>query len=86
MAALDEACREVGRDPATLVRTSGSNFAMEGCRDRRWEPISGGPEEMAAAIRRFQALGVSHYVCGLDPCTPRTLEQFAAVIAALDRG
>ena len=86
MAALDEACREVGRDPATLVRTSGSNFAMEGAKGRRWEPISGSAEEMAAAIRGFAALGISHYVCGLEPCTPRTLEQFAAVIAALDRG
>jgi hypothetical protein len=41
---------------------------------------------MTAAIRQFQELGVSHYVCGLDPCTPRTLEQFAAVVSALDRG
>jgi len=86
MEALDDACREVGRDPATLVRTSGSNFEMEGSRGRRWEPIRGGVEEMAAAIRQFQELGVSHYVCGLDPCTPQTLEQFAAVVKALDRG
>lgn len=86
MAALDEACREVGREPASLVRTAGSNFAMEGASGRRWEPIAGSPEEMAAAIRGFEELGVSHYVCGLDPCTTRTLTQFAEVIQALDRG
>jgi alkanesulfonate monooxygenase SsuD/methylene tetrahydromethanopterin reductase-like flavin-dependent oxidoreductase (luciferase family) len=86
MAALDEACREVGREPSSLVRTSGSNFAMPGASGRRWEPIGGSVDEMAAAIRGFRDLGVSHYVCGLDPCTPETLERFAAVIAAVDRG
>jgi len=85
-AELDRACEEVGRDPAGLVRTAGSNFAMDGCTGRRFEPISGSAEEMAAKIREFQALGLAHYVCGLDPCTPRTLEQFAGVIRALDRG
>ena len=86
LAALDEACHAVGRDPATLVRTTGSNFALEGSRGRRFEAIGGGAEAMAAAIRPFRELGATHYVCGLDPCTPRTLEQFAPVIAALDRG
>jgi len=86
LAALDAACHEVGRDPATLVRTSGSNFDMTGGSSRRWEPIGGDAEAMAAAIRGFRDLGVSHYVCGLDPCTPETLTRFAAVIAALDRG
>ena len=86
MAVLDDACREVGRDPATIVRTSGSNFTMPGSKGRRWEPIAGGVEEFAAAIRGFRDLGVGHYVCGLDPCTPENLERFAPVIAALDRG
>src|SRR5688500_11346986 len=30
MAAVDEACRDAGRDPATLVRTAGGNIAMPG--------------------------------------------------------
>ena len=30
MAAVDAACAEVGRDPATLVRTAGGNIAMLG--------------------------------------------------------
>ena len=59
---------------------------MPGSKGRRWEPIAGGVEEFAAAIRGFRDLGVSHYVCGLDPCTPENLERFAPVIAALDRG
>lgn len=85
-AELDRACEEIGRDPAGLIRTAGSNFELEGCSGRRFEPISGSPGEMAAKIRDFEALGLAHYVCGLDPCTPRTIEQFATVIRELDRG
>ena len=85
-AELDRACAEVGRDPAGLVRTAGSNFELEGATGRRFEPISGTPEQMAAKIREFADLGLAHYVCGLEPCTPRTLEQFAGVIRALDGG
>ncbi len=86
MAELDKACHEIGRDPASLVRTSGSNFALAGNSGRRFEPIAGSVDEMAAKILQFQALGVRHYVCGLDPCTPKSLEEFAAVLAAVERG
>jgi hypothetical protein len=85
MTRLDEACLEVGRDPAGLIRTGGSQFAMEGCQDR-WYPIRGTTEEMAAAMHGFADLGLRHYLCAPDPCTPRTLEQFAKVIETFDRG
>jgi alkanesulfonate monooxygenase SsuD/methylene tetrahydromethanopterin reductase-like flavin-dependent oxidoreductase (luciferase family) len=83
--ALDEACLAVGREPASLVRTGGSQFAMEGCKGR-WHPIRGSVDEMAAAMKRFAALGLRHYLCAPDPCTPQTLEDFAKVIQAFDRG
>lgn len=82
---LDEACLSVGREPSSLVRTGGSQFAMEGS-SNRWHPISGSVEEMAAAMHRFAALGLRHYLCAPDPCTLETLEQFAQVIQAFDRG
>lgn len=85
MTRLDEACLEVGRDPAGLIRTGGSQFAMEGCQDR-WYPIRGTTEEMAAAMHGFADLGLRHYLCAPDPCTPQTLEQFAKVIETFDRG
>jgi hypothetical protein len=85
MALLDEACREVGRDPAGLVRTGGSQFAMKGCLNR-WYPIRGSGEEMAAAIHDFATLGLRHYLCAPDPCTLETLHDFAKVIEAYDRG
>jgi alkanesulfonate monooxygenase SsuD/methylene tetrahydromethanopterin reductase-like flavin-dependent oxidoreductase (luciferase family) len=80
MDAVDAACREVGRDPATLVRTAGGNVAMPGYLGRRPNPMRGSDEEIAATIRRFRDLGIQHFVAGLDPCTPQTLEQFGRVI------
>ena len=84
MAAVDEACREVGRDPASLVRTAGGNIAMPGYLGKRPDPIEGEPEAMAVTILRFGALGIRHFICGLDPCTPRSIAQFARVIELVD--
>jgi alkanesulfonate monooxygenase SsuD/methylene tetrahydromethanopterin reductase-like flavin-dependent oxidoreductase (luciferase family) len=86
LAAVDAACAEVGRDPATLVRTAGGNVALEGTTGRRPDPITGGTDEIAAAIRGFRDLGLAHFVVGLDPCTPESIARFAPVIAALDAG
>lgn len=86
LAQLDEACAAVGRDPKTVVRTSSSNIAMPGCLDRRPNPITGEPAQIAAAIGAFRDVGLRHWVAGLDPCTPTSLEQFAKVIEIYDRG
>jgi alkanesulfonate monooxygenase SsuD/methylene tetrahydromethanopterin reductase-like flavin-dependent oxidoreductase (luciferase family) len=83
--ALDEACESVGRDPKSLVRTAGSNLAMPGYLGVRPNPITGSPEEMAEKIATFRDLGLKHYVAGLDPCTPATLEYFARVVELLDK-
>jgi alkanesulfonate monooxygenase SsuD/methylene tetrahydromethanopterin reductase-like flavin-dependent oxidoreductase (luciferase family) len=83
--ALDEACEAAGRDPKTLVRTAGSNLAMPGYLGVRPNPITGEPAEMAEKIATFRDLGLRHYVAGLDPCTPASLEHFAKVIELLDK-
>ena len=82
---LDEACEAAGRDPKTMIRTSGSSFAMPGCLGMRANPITGSIEEMAEKIMGFRALGLKHYIAGLDPCTPQTLEYFARVIELVDK-
>ncbi len=86
MAALNEACHEAGRDPATLVRTAGGNIAMPGYLGIRPDPIEGEPEAVAEVILGFRECGIQHFVAGLDPCTPRTIEQFARVIELVDAG
>ena len=84
MATVDEACRDVGRAPESLVRTAGANIALPGYLGVRGDPIEGEPEAIAERLRGFQNLGLRHFVCGLDPCTPRSLEQFGRVIELLD--
>jgi len=83
--ALDAACAEAGRDPATLPRSSGSNIAMPGYLGRRANPITGTTEQMAEAVSAFRAAGMIHHVAGLDPCTPASLEHYARVVEILDR-
>lgn len=86
LAALDEACNAEERDPATLVRTAGGNIALPGYTGVRPDAFSGEPEAMATMLRSFQELGLQHYVCGLDPCTPASVETFARTIELLDAG
>lgn len=81
---VDAACEAAGRDPKSLIRTAGGNFAMEGYMDRRPNPVEGGVEEMAARLGEFRDLGLAHFVCGLDPCTPETIRVFGDVIERLD--
>jgi alkanesulfonate monooxygenase SsuD/methylene tetrahydromethanopterin reductase-like flavin-dependent oxidoreductase (luciferase family) len=77
---LDAACREVGRDPATLVKTASSNIALTGVQGRRANPMTGTIEEIAAQIRPFRDLGLRHWVAGLDPTTPASIEEFGRVM------
>ena len=83
--ALDAACRAAGRDPASVVRTAGANIALPGYLGVRPNAIDGDEDALADAIRAFRALGIDHFVCGLDPCTPESVAWFAGVIARLDK-
>lgn len=85
MSQLDEACREVGRDPQGLVRTGGTQFSMAEHK-LGFRPASGSPEEMVRLMHDFAALGLRHYLATPSPCNVETLQKFAPVIAAFDRG
>jgi alkanesulfonate monooxygenase SsuD/methylene tetrahydromethanopterin reductase-like flavin-dependent oxidoreductase (luciferase family) len=66
IAALDAACLEAGRDPATIGRTIGIMVDQRLDAERaplpgsNSIPLAGSPEEIAAAIRAIAAQGVSH--------------------------
>jgi alkanesulfonate monooxygenase SsuD/methylene tetrahydromethanopterin reductase-like flavin-dependent oxidoreductase (luciferase family) len=73
-ARLEQACREVGRDPATLERTG---FGIVTLADpahvpgrfpdpKRTRPFSGTPEEIAAELWELRAVGVTHMACIVD--------------------
>jgi alkanesulfonate monooxygenase SsuD/methylene tetrahydromethanopterin reductase-like flavin-dependent oxidoreductase (luciferase family) len=84
IAAVDAACAEVGRDPATLVRTVGGNIARPGYTGSRGNAFEGDDAAVAENIAGFRELGFKHFVAGTDPCTPQSLEAFAKVIELVD--
>jgi alkanesulfonate monooxygenase SsuD/methylene tetrahydromethanopterin reductase-like flavin-dependent oxidoreductase (luciferase family) len=84
MPKVDAALDAAGRPRESLIRTAGGNFAMEGYMGRRPNPVEGDASAMAERLAGFRELGLSHYICGLDPCTPATITAFGDVIAALD--
>jgi alkanesulfonate monooxygenase SsuD/methylene tetrahydromethanopterin reductase-like flavin-dependent oxidoreductase (luciferase family) len=91
---VDEACRDVGRDPATLAR-SVTVLVADAAADPWWErlptdreevaikPLTGGPEETAAALSAYEPEGVSHIQICLEPTTLDTIEGFGRVLEHL---
>jgi alkanesulfonate monooxygenase SsuD/methylene tetrahydromethanopterin reductase-like flavin-dependent oxidoreductase (luciferase family) len=91
-ALVDAACLDVGRDPTTLERTVSIMVDMDGrlaipasMGPETARPLSGTPEEIAAAIRAFAALGVSHIQMYLLPNVVASLRAFEPVLRALGR-
>jgi probable F420-dependent oxidoreductase len=92
-AAVDAACKEVGRDPATLARSAalmvdvrghaapGENWVADA---RAGQALSGSTEELAAALRAYAKAGIGHVQVWLDPNTVAGVEAFAPVLALLD--
>jgi probable F420-dependent oxidoreductase len=86
-AQLDVACREVGRDPATIMRTVGSFVTTPGPRDEPFDlfetSLRGTTEEIITQLQAFQAVGVQYVTCLLDPPTVHGVERMVPVIEAL---
>ncbi len=85
--AIDAACVQHGRDPATLGRTAGVRVALLGEQIAGGvEPLEGTPTQIADALRDYARNGVSHVQIWLTPRTLAGIEAFAPVLEELDRG
>lgn len=91
-AAVDAACAEVGRDPATLARTIAimvdvaGGAAIPASMGRGVAtPVRGTPAEIAATIRAFAEQNVAHLQLYLLPNTVETIRAFAPVLRELGR-
>jgi alkanesulfonate monooxygenase SsuD/methylene tetrahydromethanopterin reductase-like flavin-dependent oxidoreductase (luciferase family) len=93
-ARMEQECRAVGRDPATLGRNGfgivslADPSSLPGLPDRfpdpkRTRPFSGTPEEIAAQLRALRVAGVEHMACIVDDGrTPGPLTQYPVMRAA----
>ena len=91
---VDEACRDVGRDPAA-DRADGGGVRPAARRRRPGPgrergcaipPIDGAPGAIADALRAFAREGIAHVQLVLDPITIDAIRGRAPVLAELDRG
>ena len=86
---VDAACREAGRDPATLVRTASVRVNLLGRQSRQGAanpPLGGTPEAIAAGLHTYRRAGATHLQLIPDPSTLAGIEALAPVLAAFDRG
>ena len=92
---VDAACREEGRDPATLERTATVLIEFPGSvtyppgypgwRPGAGRPLSGSPEELAEVFRAYAREGIAHLLVWVNPATVAGLEALAPVLEILDR-
>jgi len=86
VAAVEAACREHGRDPATLGRSAMLAVAFEGPMTERRAVIRGAPDEIADAIAAFGRRGFDHIQIGLFPTTRDSVRSFAPILARVRAG
>ena len=91
---LEAACRKVGRDPATLEKTSavlvrlpgGTGRVMGDTAQKDVPPIEGSASQIAARLREYADLGLAEVQLVVDPITIESIRALAPVLAELDRG
>jgi alkanesulfonate monooxygenase SsuD/methylene tetrahydromethanopterin reductase-like flavin-dependent oxidoreductase (luciferase family) len=81
----EDACRQVGRDPSTLWRTSGASLAFgddaaagaiaEGT-------LRGSTEEIVEKLAGYAAIGVEHFTFWVYPSNIRSIERLAPIVEA----
>ena len=79
---LADACRRVGRDPATLAITVGVNvrYPELAAPSEDGPALSGDADEVAAGLAAHAAAGADHVIAALDPNTPEALARFLEAV------
>jgi alkanesulfonate monooxygenase SsuD/methylene tetrahydromethanopterin reductase-like flavin-dependent oxidoreductase (luciferase family) len=85
---VDAACVAAGRDPATLERSAAVHIEVgpPGSATLSEVPLRGTPEELAAHLRAYAEIGVSHLQICPEPTTIAGIETLGRVLEVLDRG
>ena len=94
LARVDEACRAVGRDPASVERTAAVLVRLPGGRGRvmgdfrsaEIPPLTGDADELADGLRAYALAGLAEVQLVVDPITTSSIEALAPMLEALDGG
>ncbi len=86
MAKVDAACTAVGRDPKTVIRTTGVTISASNEKIDKPGLVSGSDDEKIAALRHYGDLGIEHIYLRLEPSTPETIAALAPVVAGVYAG
>ncbi len=89
---VDDACHDVGRDPADIERTvavlvklpGGTGRVQGSYAEAAPIPLEGPPDLLAETLRAYAREGISHVQLVIDPITRDSIEAFAPVLALLD--
>jgi alkanesulfonate monooxygenase SsuD/methylene tetrahydromethanopterin reductase-like flavin-dependent oxidoreductase (luciferase family) len=87
LAALEAACAEVGRDPATIGKSAGiavEPTSFTGAEAVLGTPVRGSAEEIADAFGAFGTAGFTNLELVLWPPTLKALDALAPVLELLD--
>ena len=90
---VEEACRAVGRDPATLEKTSAVLVSLPSGSGRvtmydegAVAPLTGSTGQITDGLRAYADLGLAEVQLVVDPITEASIRALAPVLAELDRG
>lgn len=84
LAKIEQTCRLVGRDPATLGVTALIALWFPDLQENKPtfvdSPLTGTTQELAAAMRGYAELGVQHIMFQCEPYVPQALERLAEAL------
>ena len=84
LAKIEAACREIGRDPATVGITALIGLWFPDLQAQQPSfldtPLTGPVQEIAAAMRGYAELGVQHIMVQCEPYTPQARQRLAEAL------
>ena len=85
LAAVNAACAAVQRDPETLLRSVSVQIDYPDAVPNRTpdaRPLTGSPQEIAAALHGFASVGIDHLQVVLNPNTAHSVDRFGLALEA----